>query len=350
MRDSQGPRTLRFKTILPALVCAASTLPGCAPPQGRIDLLRQVQESGQDVPAPALASGVRLRQQHSSGGLGENLFPILSPSGKEVYYSSSRHSERLSIVRKTLGTAPVTEFTSGPGHDIHPAPSPDGRRLAFSSNREGTWSLYLLEASGEKPLRRISDGGEDCFAPSWAPDSRRIVHFRRGARSGGWEVWILDAEAGTSTYLRNGLFPVWSPAGEDGEWIAFQTASGQGEGWYTIWKMRPDGSQPTQLTFNEAWGAVHPTWSPNGAWLAFASVGKSPEARGVIPGMAVRADDIYLMTAAGTQVTNVTGDRAGISEWNPSFGSDGRIYFNSDEGGGVNVWSIDPGVGPGVSR
>ncbi len=308
-----------------------------------------MQTSGQDLPAPALASGVRLRYQHSSGSPGENLFPVLSRAGNEVYYSSSRHSPRFSIVRRTLGTAPVTEVSSGPGHDIHPAPSPDGRKLAFSSNREGSWSLYLLDDSAEKPLRRITEGGEDSFAPSWASDSRRIVHFRRGARSGGWEIWILDAEAGTSTYLRSGLFPVWSPAGEDGagkdgDWIAFQAASGQGDGWYTIWKMRPDGSQPTQLTFNEAWGAVHPTWSPGGDWLAFAAVGKSPEARGAVPGMAERADDIYFMTAAGTQVTNLTGDRAGLSEWNPSFGSDGKIYFNSDEGGGVNVWSIDPGV------
>jgi Tol biopolymer transport system component len=298
---------------------------------------------GREAAAPAFWSAPRPRAQHTFGSIGENLFPALAPDLKTLYFASSRQGPRFAVFKKALGGSAVTAVTGGPWSDIHPAISPDGRRLAFASDREGSFAIYLKDEGHSGALCRITRPGGEALGPSWSPDARQLAFFRRDP-GGRCEVWTVDVENGEEKLLGPGLFPCWSPDGSGGQWIAYQLARERDGGWYTIWKMRPDGSQATQLVLNENWGAVHPTWSPDGLWLAFAAVGKSPESRR--PGSEERADDVYLISAEGTNLTNLTADRGGVAEWNPSFGPDGRIYFDSDEGDAVNIWSLEPGVRP----
>ncbi|MCF7824089.1 MAG: T9SS type A sorting domain-containing protein [Candidatus Marinimicrobia bacterium] len=80
-----------------------------------------------------------------------------------------------------------------------------------------------------------------------------------------------------------------------------------------IWKMRPDGSQKTQLTFETK--DRDPVWSPDGTRIAFYS----------FRGEAANPD-IWIMNSDGTGLTNLTND-AGVFDAEPDWSPDGQWLF-----------------------
>lgn len=296
------------------------------------------QRSGKSWEPSRLSWGSRIR--HTSGGEGEDAFPHLSPDAHTLYFSTTRFGKRFGLVSKPLHGHTLTSLTSGGSNDIFPALSPDLKSLAFASDRDQGWDLYLLELGGQEKVRRLVRSATDTLGPRWSPDGKSIVCFRRGGQAGPWEIWTIDVASGAQTFLTEGLFPDWSP---DGGWIAYQRPRGRGARWYSLWKIRTDGRQATELIsgWNGDWGAVRPSWSPDGGWIAFIAVGKGSEAKE----LGIQKGTLYTISADGAQLVHLTGDRPGISEWDPFFGKDGRIYFSSDEGGSIDIWSIDASLG-----
>lgn len=341
-------RPLPLPSLLGSLV-AAGLLLGTAcqevPRRPHFEPERELSGRGHQKPG---AARWRHRLQHTRGELGEDLFPLVSSDGRHLIFSTSRFSRGFDLAFKPLDGYALTFLTNGEHNDIHPSLSPDGTKLVFSSDRPGRWNLYLLDTAPGSEAVQLFPSDTDNLGPRWAPDGRRIVYFRRGAGQDRWEIWLHDVARGSSSYLTEGLFPAWSP---DGEWIAFQKGRQRGEKWYSIWKIRADGSRLVDLMsgWSEHWGAIQPSWSADGEWLAFTAVGKG------MPAYREATDrppssDVYLLSADGSQLVDLTGDRAGSSEWNPFFGADGRVYFTSDVGGSPRIWSVDSvKVGPASS-
>ncbi|MFQ5654719.1 MAG: TolB family protein [Planctomycetota bacterium] len=82
---------------------------------------------------------------------------------------------------------------------------------------------------------------------------------------------------------------------------------------------------------------MNPAWSPDGAWVVFNSVAKSPARRDLPP---EEGDDIWCVRADGRHLTRLTS--RGSPEWNPAWGDDGRIYFSSTHTGETGIWSLRP--------
>jgi Tol biopolymer transport system component len=81
-----------------------------------------------------------------------------------------------------------------------------------------------------------------------------------------------------------------------------------------IWKMRPDGSDATQITSDTL--DFEPIWSPDGTKIVFYSVRSGN-------------NDVWVMDSDGGNMTNLTNDPA--SDMNPSWSPDGQqIIFFSD--------------------
>jgi dipeptidyl aminopeptidase/acylaminoacyl peptidase len=93
------------------------------------------------------------------------------------------------------------------------------------------------------------------------------------------------------------------------------------------------GATPLRLTKHPATDAS-PTWSPNGAQVAFESNRNGDW-------NSYNDSDIYVMNANGTKVREVTFSNS--FDGDPAWGHSGKIAFESMRTGNGDVWTVSPG-------
>jgi serine/threonine protein kinase/Tol biopolymer transport system component len=190
-----------------------------------------------------------------------------------------------------LSNARFTQLTNLGGAKTNPAVSPDGKFVAFISGRSGAFDIWLIQANGNglvnltqgrmgdarAPLRAVgfsrdglevwSAGTEDrrlmlwplmggpphnyldeaAAEVAWSADGTRLVYHKWQAgdpmfvadHNGNNPRLIVQNDAGLHNH-----YQVWS---RDGRWIYFvrgRPATGEMD----LWRVRPDGGAPEQLT------------------------------------------------------------------------------------------------------
>jgi len=313
--------------------------------------------------------GLRLHGAGLINGLTQNTFAeaggdhnvSLSPDGKTMFYSTTRMSKNPKLAMQDVDGKAWTLLTDDTMADMMPSVSPDGRWLTWCSNRYGNWSLLLRELnapSGSSP-KQLTRTPDDDIHPSWSPDSDFIAFSRFNSMDGQWQIWIMDVKKKTFTALTEGLFPSFCPvvsrrnsAGRPIYTIAYQRHRQRDVPWFSIWtidmmvqdngRVEAMGS-PKEIVASNDWAAITPAWAPNGKYLAFASVRKSPLSE--MQARIYRADDIWAVKIDGTDLTQITDHPA--PDWYPSWAPEegnpiGRIYFTSSRKGNPTVWSVRP--------
>ena len=218
-----------------------------------------------------------------------------------------------------------------------PAISPDGKMIAFASDRNGNWDIYIKPIEGGQ-ARPVTNSPAQELHPSWSPDGQTIVCSALGQQSGQWEMLLIDVNNPASRkFLGYGLFPEFSPTGEK---IAFQRARFRGTRWFSIWTLdlqNGEAVRPTQIAASSNAAAITPTWSDDGARLAFATVinpnTNDPNAR---PNVA----DVWVIDIDGTNRTKLTSDK--YVNLQPSWSPDGSVLFISNRTGTDNIWAVRP--------
>ena len=190
------------------------------------------------------------------------------PDGKSLYVHEDGHLERIDYLDPPAG-APPQPIAVGKLVDCsgNYGVSPDGRWLAVScaEKPEGGHQVFVLPAGGGDTVRRLTDGAQSSFFHAWSPDSR-IVAFTRGSASKA-DIFTIPASGGEESRLTRDTVndgPDFSP---DGQFIYFDSSR---SGSTQIWRMRPDGSHPEQITDDDGRNSS-PHISPDGKNLAFLS-------------------------------------------------------------------------------
>ncbi|KYK37375.1 MAG: hypothetical protein AYK19_21645 [Theionarchaea archaeon DG-70-1] len=190
----------------------------------------------------------------------------------------------------------VINLTNSVYNDYTPAWSPDGTRIAFSSYIDGIQNIYAMDADGSNVVNLTNSPGHD-YDPAWSPDGTRIAFS--SSRDSTKEIYVMDIDGSNVTKLTSNPLirytenwgdsnPEWSP---DGKKIVF---SSYRYGNDDIYVMDADGSNLTNLTNNPA-RDMHPSWSPDGKKILFASYRDGNW-------------EIYVMDADGSNQINLTNN------------------------------------------
>lgn len=262
----------------------------------------------------------------------------VEPSGKWVYFASTRHRETADIYRQRVGGTAVTQITSDASNDVMPAIAPDGKTLAFASDRAGSWDIYVTEADGGQVVKLTNDDAHNIH-PSFSRDGSQIVYCSYGSQSGQWELVLVDLARPTKKrIIGHGLFPVWSPTDDT---IVFQRARERGSRWFSVWTVDiVDGEavSPTEIAVSSNAAVITPEWSPDGQNIAFCTV---IDPQNDDPSKPTKAD-VWVINRDGTgRAKLTTGDFANLQ---PAWSPNGDVYFISDRGveGIENIWAVRP--------
>lgn len=262
----------------------------------------------------------------------------LSPHGSTLAFESDREGCYNVWVMKVDGTDPerLTGDSSDRCNEM-PRWSRDGSRIAFTTSRETierSWEVYVMNSDGTEP-HNVSDnaGGEATgwdFPLGWSPDGKVVFdHVTTGAPT-TFTVSPDGDSLGPLHTLTGGYAPFWSPSGGK---VAFMTLQAGNEG---IAIMNADGTGLSVLSGVDGGDSFNPgyransyqnPWSPDGSRLAFVSQRDGNA-------------EVYVMTAGGEDVVNISNDPAAdrFDGWSPDGAS---LVFSSDRSGNWDVYVIN---------
>jgi TolB protein len=275
---------------------------------------------------------------------GSDFDPDVSRDSKRIVFASTQHRPQPAIYIKNTDARTVTQLTSDAGQDVMPKFSPDGHRVAFASSRSGNWDIYVMPATGGKAVQLTSDTATELH-PTWSPDGTQLAFCRLGQTSGRWELWVTEVNnSGVSHFIGYGLFPEWCPLASTGttggDRILFQRSRERGDRAFSVWSIDyKDGqaSNPTEVVSATSNACINPCWSPDGKWIAYATVAADTETNA--PFGKPIASELWMVSVDGTERVSLAAGRS--ANLMPCWAFSNKIFFVSDRGGSDNIWSLD---------
>ena len=205
----------------------------------------------------------------------------VSPDGERIVFDLLGDLYLLPI-----GGGDAEALTNGMAWDMMPRFSPDGSRIAFISDRSGGDNVWTIPVGGGEPKQISREDFRLVNNPVWSPDGRFIAarkHFVSTRSIGSGEIWLYHASGEGSGLQLNEKpneqkdlgEPAFSP---DGRHVYFSQDTTPGgvyeygrnaaEGIYSIRRIDRETGR-IETVISGPGGAVRPTPSPDGRYLAF---------------------------------------------------------------------------------
>lgn len=236
--------------------------------------------------------------------------PNWTPDGKALIYNSEG-----CMFRIDLETKEITKIDTGYAIDCNNdhVLSFDGKQLAVShaTKEDGKSRIYTLPVEGGTP--RLITPLAPSYLHGWSPDGKTLCFCAE--RNGEYDIYTIPAEGGVETRLTDapGLDD-GSEYDSEGEYIWFNSVR---SGLMQVWRMKADGSEQTQMTFDENWNTWFPHISPDRKLVTMVCYKKGD----VQPGEHVphKFVELRMMNADGSNVQTLV----------KLFGGQGTINVNS---------------------
>lgn len=192
--------------------------------------------------------------------------PNWMPNGKELLFNMDG-----SLFTIPVGGGDITKLNTGSAKGINNdhCISFDGKMLGISSSNGNGSNIYVLPLKGGEPVAVTTESPS--YLHGWAPNNKEVVYVaqRNGVKI--YDIYKKSIDGGKEVKLTENQ--EWEHVdgceySPDGKYI-YYNASRNG-GTMQLWRMKPDGSQKEQLTFDE-YNDWFPHISPDGKWIAFIS-------------------------------------------------------------------------------
>ncbi|MFI3324928.1 MAG: transporter [Clostridia bacterium] len=191
--------------------------------------------------------------------------------------------------------------------------SPDGSKIAIShgAKEDGKSRIYIMPIEGGIPQLITAVGPS--YLHGWSIDGKTLAYA--ASRDGIWNIHTIPVTGGVEKPITDGD---WLDDGceydPNGKYIWFNSVR---TGLMQAWRMNTDGTDPTQMTFDENWNTWFPHISPDSEKVVMICYKKGD----LLPHehVAHKNVEIRLMTSQGEEVKTLV----------ELFGGQGSINVNS---------------------
>jgi Tol biopolymer transport system component len=245
------------------------------------------------------------------------------PDGKTVLFASKRSGRSQIWTIDAKGGSARRLLASSANDYGRVAPSPDARQICFSTDRWGMNAICVSDL-GTGRVVRISDLAFWSFGPTWSVRNRIAFFSQKGGNT--LNIWTVRPDGSDPRQVTDrpgeSRQPWWSP---DGNTLAISANGGAGE--YQLWLLAADGSQARQITSRGTY--EQPFWSPDGRRIAISA----------------KIDDahhrIYVIGTDGLAPQPIVQPE-GIDNVHPCWSADGTsIVFTSGKGNDSCLYVCD---------
>jgi serine/threonine protein kinase/Tol biopolymer transport system component len=196
-------------------------------------------------------------------------------NGTVVYLSGGGVNHNLNVVLLDRKGGDATVLMNDRQDAASPRFSPDGKRFAFQSA-----SSIWVHDFARGTTSAVTTGTAAANFPIWTPDGQRLTYWHplSGAKGSGQAIFWKRAdgtgeeEALTSKSLPIAYLASWSP---DGKVLLFARLADKNGGCCEVWTLTLDANgkpqEPRQFLATGG-NAFYPSFSPDGRWVAYASV------------------------------------------------------------------------------
>ena len=182
--------------------------------------------------------------------------PNWTPDGKALVYNS--HGR---IFRYDLHSGAIDEIDTGFVDNCNNdhVLSPDGTQIAVSHGtfEDGKSRIYTVPMTGGVP--RLITPLAPSYLHGWSPDGKTLAYCAE--RGGEYDIYTIPVLGGKEKRLTDA--PGLNDGSEydsAGEYIWFNSVR---SGLMQVFRMRADGSEQTQMTFDSEWNTWFPHISPD---------------------------------------------------------------------------------------
>ncbi|GAB4512635.1 MAG: hypothetical protein OHK0046_12470 [Anaerolineae bacterium] len=208
-----------------------------------------------------------------------------SPDGEQLYFSwrGARHGWR--IARLIPGTGDLTFITSL-DNTFWPDLSRDGRLIYQHYDEDDISQIFLMDMdTNQREMLYYGGLYERTARPVWSPIAP-VIAYEAGLTVGTSDIRLMHVETRQITPLTGTDFayimPTWSPDGADIAYARYGASAAN------LWRLDVASRTPQPLTETVAFD-LFPAWSPRGDRIAFIS-NREPDGQ----------QRIYLINADGT--------------------------------------------------
>ncbi|MHC4431188.1 MAG: amidohydrolase family protein [Planctomycetota bacterium] len=204
----------------------------------------------------------------------------VSPDGSDIIFDLLGD-----IYRIPIAGGEAEALTEGVPWDIQPRYSPDGRYIALTSDRGGGDNIWIMDRDGSNLRQVTKEDFRLLNNPVWTPDGQYIAvrkHFTSKRSLGAGEIWLYHVSGGEGVQMTerpNDQKDLGEPAfSPDGRYLFYSQDTTPGPTFeyskdsntqiYVIQRLDRQSGEIERFVTGPG-GAVRPTPSPNGRYLAF---------------------------------------------------------------------------------